>query len=394
MKFSLHPMSESLVRCVVVVSGQHSEVASAEMLLRTQAIAVDARILLPPALHAVHRASFGTRAAPYASLADIKGVVAAHDPQIVFLCSAYLFALDKTLSRREVSELLDFLRLRGCRIATTDPLVGLAGRLTLRDVDTRYLLPGEAAWKRALAAAAARIARSHKLVPVPRMDDVIHVYPGGAPDIDDGVQRASFFAPPAPHAHEAERTPPNWLFLLSEVDLHAQLVETDLRGFVENILGLLRFAVAEGVKPTLIAPAMIVELLAGAMSADMQLHQILPIVEFRRRILDAEYVFSWNAFSPSQLDRLASELPVFFFDRGFLSRAVKPFYDAAQACHFGGWEPRYLDQRQLFSPYVLAHLAKQQLPAVRALRERWSRSPSPDDLMRQLVGTAERSRTG
>ena len=64
---------------------------------------------------------------------------------------------------------------------------------------------------------------------------------------------------------------------------------------------------------------------------------------------------------------------------------ARPFYERARACHFGDWEPPYLDQRQIFSPYVLAHLAKLQKPAMRALRERWQSSPTPDELVDQLL---------
>ena len=350
--------------------------------------------MLPPKLFDVHKASFGDRATQYTSLDHIKSVIEAHEPRLVLLCSAYMFALDKVLSRREVTELLTFLRGRNCRIVTTDPLLGLARELTFKDVDSRYLLPGAAGWKRTLARAAVAIVGSRaKLVSGLQLDDVIHVYPACAPDIDDGVRRHSFFVDPqaasqstTAHAHR------RWLFVLAEIDLHTQLVEMDLRDFVENILGLLRFAVAEGARPTLIAPAMLVDLLAGAVTAEMELHRQLPITEFRQRVLGAEYVFYWNAFSPSQLERLANEQPTFVFDRGYLSRAVKPFYDAAKTCYFDGWEPKYLDQRQLFSAYVLAHLAKQQRPALRALRERWQASPTPDELIRHLLETAEPSR--
>ena len=390
------------VRSVVVVTGEHSELALAQALLRPPTVAGEPMMLLPPHLHDVHAESFPGRAVRYTSLADIRSAVDAHDPQIVFLCSAYLFSLDKVLTPRQVAELLDFLRARHCTIATSDPLLGLARQLTLRDMDTRYLLPGERGWKRALAAAACRVLGSRKLLPVPPMDGVVHLYPTCAPDIGDGVPRLSYFTAPAVHGANTEAqehgthpsTPPRWLFALAEIDVHTQLVQMHLRDFVENILGMLRFAVAEGARPTLIAPSMIVDLLAGVATPEMELRRHLPVTEFRRRSLDAEFVFYWNAFSPSLLERLANELPIFVFDRGYLSRALKPYYEAAKACHFGGWEPKYLDQRQLFSPYVLAHLAKQQRPALRQLRQRWQASPSPDAVIRQLLGMADRSRAG
>jgi hypothetical protein len=85
---------------------------------------------------------------------------------------------------------------------------------------------------------------------------------------------------------------------------------------------------------------------------------------------------------------VAHGLPVFLFDRGHFARTITPFYDVARTWYFNGWEPPSVDQGQLFSPYVLAHLAKAQKAATQAIRQRWQSSPTPDALVNQLLGTA------
>ncbi|HMC54306.1 MAG TPA: hypothetical protein VKH19_03975 [Gemmatimonadaceae bacterium] len=397
LKISLHPMLTGQMRSLFLISAEHGELALAEMFVRASTVMGEWRILLPPKLFGIHKDAFGGRAAQYTSLGDVTRAIEEVDPQIVVLCSAYLLSLDNLLAPREVRELLALLRARGCAIATTDPFLGLASVLTPKDVDIRYLLPGLPSWKRALAGLARAVVGARtKLIKVPPMDDLAHIYPTGIPERPDGIWRLSFAPPSAPSSVDASATgtPPQWLFVLAEIDMHTQLVEMELRDFVENLLGMLRFAVAQGARPVLIAPRLIVDRLAGATTSEMELHEHLPLTEFRTRAMDAEYVFYWNAFSLSQLERLSSERPVFVFDRGYLSRAVAPYHEVATTCHFGGWEPKYLDQRQLFSPYVLAHLAKQQRSAVHTIAERWRQSPTSDEMLRQLLATADRSRSG
>jgi hypothetical protein len=391
-------------RTLIVTSRSHGELAHAMSFLRGQHIGERARMLIPEPLYSIHKDALPVAASPYATAEDILGVLDAYQPDLVCLFSAYLFSLENLFSTRSLDTVLRRLRDRGCRVMTSDPFLGLATEVTSGQIDTGMLVPGEPEWRRRLIALLMRVRGSRaKAFSVSKLEDVIHLYPTSIPNRNDGIIRVSFFNPTIvrssaePVVDDARRHPrdarPRWLFVLSDSDLHVQTVRVGLSEFLENLLGMLRHAVASERQGTLIAPASIIERLGAGALQGVELLPWRPLDEFEARVVEAEYVFYWNAFSFSQMARLANELPVFLFDRGHFARTVAPYYELARTCHLGGWEPSYLDQRQLFSPYVLAHLAKAQKPVMRGLRERWQLSPSPDALVDQLLSSRPRAET-
>ena len=88
-------------------------------------------------------------------------------------------------------------------------------------------------------------------------------------------------------------------------------------------------------------------------------------------LLFAEYAFYWNVASSSSLFRLVNGLPVFFFDRGHVSRWFRSFFDRTVQFLYHGHTPTILDQRDPLIPSRLQSLAQ-------AYRE------SADDIVRQL----------
>jgi hypothetical protein len=373
------------LRSLIITSSSTDELGHASTFLRGQQFSRQARVLLPPDLYAAQHTTLPFPASPYAGPADILAAIETHQPDVVCFFSAYLLSLDGCLSTKDVDTVIRALRARDCSIITSDPFLGLASELTSREFDTRMLIPGGRPWKRRLLALLVRLRGSKaRIIRLPELSGVVHVYPTSAPERNDGIARMTFFNP-VPSTSLPPDHPPRWLFLLSSTDLHVQQTLVGLREFLEGLLGALRQSVAAGRPGTLIAPAAIAERLAGVVPPGVELLQSCPVADMERRVLEAEYVFSWDPFSFSQLSRIASELPVFFLDRGHLSHAFTTFYEVARSCHLGGWEPTYVDQRQLFSPYVLAHLAKMQKPALRVLREQWERSPTANTLANQIV---------
>ena len=387
----------SQCRSLIIVSRDYGELALAVSWLRGQQLARGTLMLLPEPLYRENQGTLPVPALPYATLDDVLSAVNVHRPDLACLFSGYLLILDQVLSRASLNTLLRRLNETGCRVITSDPFLGLASRVTRDQLNGPMLIPGESALKRWMVRGLLRLqGRRARVVAVPSLERVTHVYPTAIPASDDGIPRASFFNPTIiqPATSSAGATEPGasapparpeWLFVLSRADLHAQRTMLGLRQFTEVMLGILRHALEAERYATLVAPPLIIEKLAGVLPDTIKLRAGCSVPEFERRMLEAEYVFSWNPFSFSQMRRMVNERPMFFFDRGHAARAIKPYYEVARACHFGGWEPRYMDQRQMFSPYVLAHLASEQKPALRALRERWLASPSPDQLIDQLL---------
>jgi hypothetical protein len=375
------------VTSLIVVSKDLGELAFARWLLRGQQFAARTLVALPEDLFATHRAAVPTAAMPYGSREDVLELARSHQPDLVFLFSASLLALEGPLFRQGVRRLLEDLERQGCRVITSDPFAGLGPSLTVGDLDTRMIAPGQPRLRRWLLRAVLRLQkRSARAMWVPGLERAIHLYPTSIPEANDGVERLSVFNPATlrPAGGPVTESTPRWLFVMSPRDLHVQLASNGVRGLTEWLLGMMRHTIESDALPTLVAPEPVIRRLESAVPPGTELLSDCPMPAFEERVLGAEYVFYWNAFSFSQMARLVNEKPVFYLDRGLSAHVIKPFYQRARATHFGGWEPTYVDQRQLFSRYVLAHLAKAQQPVFRALRERWQASPTPDEVVARL----------
>jgi hypothetical protein len=384
-------------RTVIVVTREHGELALAASFLRGQRLADQAVMLLPDNLFALHRESLPVPAYPYRSAQDVLEAARDQRANLVCLFSAYLLSVGKLMTPDSLASLIERLHERGCQVLTSDPLLGLAPHLTVAQVDLRMLAPVDKPWRRWLLRLKNRLrGRNARILPLPVLSQLPHVYPTAVPRTDDGVTRLSFFNPlttrgtplagAVPETSQARNQPSRWLFVVSTNDFHAQCTLIGLRDFVEVLLGMLRHTVSSGREATLIAPPPIVSLLSNVLSGPVEVVPFCGLAEFEQRVLTAEHVFSWNPFCYSQFTRLANDLSWFQFDRGFFARVARPYYDIARATHLGGNEPTYLDQRQLFNPYVLTHMAKSQRTVSRQIREGWQISPTPD----QLVGRLQR----
>ncbi|MBI4342469.1 MAG: hypothetical protein HY599_03770 [Candidatus Omnitrophica bacterium] len=373
-------------------------------LLRGQRFAGRASMLLPERLFSVNQNALPVPASCYATLDDIVRAVDACQPDLVFLLSGYLFSNERLLSREALKRLLRQLRDRGCCVATSDPFVGLAPRLTLAELDIRIPLSAGPAVHRWLAALMSRLRPRSKVMRIPCLEDVVHLYPTPIPVSEDPVPRRSFFNPTVIRAacgtralgarrghSDGPESRPRWLFVISQVDLRFQVVLRGQEKFIEFVRDLLRRAAEAERHTTLVAPPWLADRLMNALPDSVELLPFCPLAEFEQRLLDAEYAFYWNAFSFSHVARVANELPIFLFDRGHLARTIKPYYEVARSWLYGGWEPTYLDPTQVVSREVLADLARAQKPALRALRERWQALPTPDELVDQLVAEASGS---
>jgi hypothetical protein len=357
--------------------------------------------MLPPNHYETNKDTLPATTVPLGSVDDIVRAVDVHQPAVVFLFSGYLLSQDGILSRESLDSLLQLLRQRGCRIVTSDPFLGLASRLTVSQINIRMTGADIRGWYGFLLRLGLRLLPAGTNMTVPSLEDAVHLYPTAAPDTADGVTRRAFFNPHICRPAEPLRTAvaagaelptnaaaPTWLFILSSTDLHLQRRILGTRGVIRQLAGLLWYTHEAGRRVTLIAPRSITQELAARLpDSAAELLSGCPFAEFEARVLAAEYVFYWNAFSFSQLARLANEQPVFLFDRGHLARTIKPFYEVARACHFGGWEPTYLDPAQVLRARDLEHLAAMQKPALRALRERWQSLPTPDDLISEFAAT-------
>lgn len=398
-------------RAVLVVSKDYGELGMAVSLLRGQELARGALMLLPEQLYRANAGTPEVSAAPYAGLPDILDAVADHDPDIVFLLSGYLMAWDRLVSPAELGTLVHHLTDRGAQVVTSDPYLGLAGHITLSQVDTRMLAAGRgglqrfgSGWRDPWWASASRVvsglllrlrSQSRPLLDVAGLASAIHLYPTSAPErgAPSGARCETYYnpalvratTPPAGGDRTGKGTGRTWLFVVSTTDFNCQRALAGLGGFLGRLARILQSALDAERQVTLIAPPPLVDLLSSFFAARAELLPFCPFADYERRLLEAEYVFVWNAFSFSILERFVNQLPVFFFDRGHLARTLGPFYASALRCHYGGVTPAYLDQTTRLDPAVLARLADQQRRDLSPVRERWRTSATPDALVSRLL---------
>jgi hypothetical protein len=394
-------------RLLFIVSKDYGELCWALSFLQGQDFASQTTLMLPQQMYEGNAGSLAVEASPYSTLNDVLAGVEAHKPDIVFLLSGYLLSNDKLMSRASLEQLVTELR-DGIRVvATSDPFAGLTSRLKASDIDTNMALLGQNVIKRVLYRMVLRFRTIENFMRIPSLENLTHLYATSTPPADDKdtVSRLSFFNPNILNSTvsnisryglksqaDVQDTPhKRWLFVLSTTDLGCQNATLGEAEFARSVVRMIAQALDAGKKPTLLAPASIIEILAGEFPASTGVELLLfcPYTEFVPRLLDAEYVFYWNVFSCSLLLRMANELPLFFFDRGHLSRTIKPFYDLALRTHFGEWTPTFLDQGDPLEPNSLAKLAADQQSALRAVRQYWQASPTPqaviDDLLNNRV---------
>jgi len=376
-------------RSLFVLSNEHGQLGFALTLLRGQRFADGALVLLPDALMKENRGTLPVRADSYRSISEVRVHADEHRPEVVFFLSGHGVTGDASLDQRALQRLVSALHAGGCRVVTSDPLLGLGRALTLADVDPRMGTIKHAAGKRWLLRVLLRLqGRNTRAARLPAFEDSTHIYPMAVASGESTVAIASVFNRSIVRESVKKRDRATWLFLLTPDEAACQIALIGERELLRNLVGLARYTTEVGRTATVIAPAPIVERLASLAPGAGTYLPPCSAVEFEQRLLESEYTFYWGAFAFSQLVRLANGLPFFLFDRGWFARTMAPFYSRAVSWYFGGREPSYVDQRQLYSPYVLAHLAEQQQAAHQALLNRWQRLPTPDELVERLVYSA------
>jgi hypothetical protein len=225
------------------------------------------------------------------------------------------------------------------------------------------------------------------------------LYPAPIPQgmDDDRFPRVSFFNPKlldreeandgwtGTVADEADRSKRRWLFVLGSLDLECQRSLLGSRSFPELFLEKLHQTAEAGRIPVVIAPQelALMELLPPNSQVEVLTH--CPFTEFMSNLMRAEYAFYWNAFSCSMLPRLINRLPTFFFDRGHLTRTVKPFYPLGMRYYFDGLERPFLDVREALTVTELSGLAATQKEEMERVLGRLRSLPTPKELIERLV---------
>ena len=387
-------VSAQNARLVFVIDNDYGELTMAMFFLHRQAIAGRTTLLLPPRLFATNGAGLGVRTLEYKNYAEAVAHLTAEDPHVVILFSGYLLAIHELMSVTSLHMLIEWLRARGCAVATYDPFWGLMA--------TPHLAFSPHFWKgrrfevvrflKFLATLPLRPGQKLRFDPNPVavfsktskvLRDVVHLNP--APLVAEGVPITSCFNPqligvPPPDAY--------WLFVLSELDYRVQKAKAGLGdGFARKTAATLSQALA-GKRCVVVAPHDAVEEIKSVMRDAGQVEWVTfcPFHQFVSLLVGAEYAFYWNVMTSSSLIRWVNALPVFSFDRGHVSRDMTPVYDAMVEWFFQGWHPITLNQDDQLTVEALRPHAEEAIRVSRRIRERLQQAPTPEELVDQLLG--------
>jgi hypothetical protein len=377
-------------KLLFLLSSDYGELSNALHFVRGTDL--DATLLLPVRLFDANRDMLQARARPYATLAEAVEALDREQPDVVFLFSAYLYAVNGILALDAVEALLTELERRRVRVVTSDPFLGLLradgaslfserhpqhqwledhfGRLAarVRDLTHLYQVPPDG------------LAGEHKVSVFNP-----HILSDAA-DIQQRRARLAAVLGIDPHR-------PRWLFLLASEDYGAQVARLGRERFEALLLDRLEDAARAGRQAVLIAPQPCVASLAGSGRALSGLISISFCGHdlFTDVLLEAEYAFYWNLFSNSLLARLANRLPVVFFDLGHLAHAMPALLDLGLKIYFAGATPALQDQQQELMLDAVAALAARQDRALEPAIENLRRSPTPRELLDHLTEAQRRA---
>lgn len=375
-------------KCLFVVCNDYGELSLAmEVLGGQQRLIERSTILVPPVVKTSSCEGLPVRVAEYGQLADVIEAVEREAPDAVILLSGYLLSLHGNLSIDELPSLIEQLRSRGIAIVTSDPFFGLAGADVARAF--RIVIPN-ASWLRRLAAAKETSALiRHLTAAASALADVPHLYPVRPEAAGTGAARISFYndhlvSPSAGRRHDRS----SWLFVLGAADYELQSTQYGEAEFLRLLRARLDDGARAGRHVTFIGPGACVHKLDAAGSTAAELMTFCAYQAFAQRIVEAEYVFYWNALSHSNILRLVNRLPSFTFDVGHMVRHVSTLYARVGEWGLHGWEPTVLDVHETLDGGHLGLMAARAAIGLGRFHERMAQSPPPAVMLEQAIRSA------
>ena len=335
---------------LIVLSGDFGELGMARCFVTGQPFAERVRMVAPASL----RPGFSPgerKVSFYSNELELMDVIRTVAADVVMLFSGYLLAANGPLSIGAIQRLVRSVQAESA-VVTSDPLIGLAGKLRSSMLDFgRSGIHRSSVWDHVVAPARSHLTARHFRRVHDALRGIAHLYPGPMGVDVGGASRLSFFnramlsgGPSSDVRDLMAGAAPVWLFLLSEIDLR---IQENLYGseFYRCVHDRMADAQRQGRQPILIAPRRLLNAVSAVSDDSPRARMLtsLPYTEFVATLLGAESVFYWNVFSFSTLLRIVAGKAVFFFDRGHLSRLIRPYYDLAADCYLAGYRPTILN---------------------------------------------------
>ena len=370
-------------RVLLVVSDDHGELSNAVWLLLGRRF--EAELLLTPRLLALNPDVLPAPAHSYTSVQEVIDATQRLRPDAVFLLSGYLYAANGIFAIDGMHELTQALRALNTRIVTSDPFLGLLSNVTsaiaTSDSNQQQLL-------QKLSAAGSALKHEWHLYPV-------------MPESPPPERRVAFFNPRmlVPESDRAalrnglaihmplDLHRLRWLYVLASEDYALQTALHGRAAFHGLLVQRLEDAHRHGRQPVLIAPQACADAvrrasngIPGALLLSFCSHGM-----FLGLLLEAEYAFYWNVFANSVPSRLVNRLPVFFFDRGHMARAIPALLELGLQSYYPGVQFPLLDIGQVIDPEALVPYAQREIASLTTAVRHLRAGATPDDMLETVL---------
>ncbi len=329
----------------------------------------------------------------YDDLDDIERAVEEVAPDVVILFSGYLLTIGRRFSLFKAFALLRRLRRRGARIVTSDPFIGLVRNpWSLRF--GKMFAPRKGGGHDLVAAALAPLLAIRTYLIHLQLRRHPHVY--AAPVAHrfpvSGHRGYAFFNPASDPGRaavaeaEAPDAPPEWLFVLSEIDFRYQTNRLG-EAFAGHVAARLRDAARPGRRVAMIGPRQLIGDLRAPLAdlPGMELCENVAYGDYMARIVRAQRLFLWNYFSFSVLHRVLAGGPVHYFDEGHMVSVLPELEQAGIDTYYAGWRPPLLDVAERFDEARLDDLAQEARARFARIKERMAAGMSPAALLEAVT---------
>lgn len=398
-------MTYSNTPLVLVVCNDYGELAFAMYLLDHQPFAKNTTLMLPPRLHANNPDVLPGRTLAYHSIDDVRKTMDTLPPGILGLLSGYLLPIHRLCDPDELDSLLRSTESQGWRSFTSDPFLGLLDNVEPSEIVTLKSPRFSIIWS--IAAVIERKRLAHLLGEMHRiLQKTLHVYPCGESltETNQNPGRRLHIHNPAllEQTKDAASTPiaahgtERWLFVLGDQDYTVQEAKYGHTlwsngiswKFRKVLLDKLHETLKAGRVPILVAPALVIESVQrhSPVADSMQLLVHCDYPQFQTLLMDAEYVFYWNAVSFSCIQRTLADKPWFTFDDGHVLRGMNADYASRIFNWFyRGDAPPRLDINTTITCESLQQATQQYLKSARRVRQALLASSEPQALLSALA---------
>ncbi|MEM8722184.1 MAG: hypothetical protein AAGE84_23300 [Cyanobacteria bacterium P01_G01_bin.39] len=372
------------MKLLCIISNDFGELSDACYF--TKGYNFDVSLLLPPRLFAVNQGKLPSKAYLYKTVRDILDIVDRQQPELIFLFSGYLYAINKILSLEAVRDLLENLKQRHCQVATSDPFLGILA--DLNDATFGKDFPFQQPFLQHFSKVFTLLQKLPHLYTTPvASTQKVRQFAFFNPNIEIPPHELSTYAAQLARVLPVNLDQKRWLFILSSEDYVTQINLHGQAKFHASLKNKLEETVESGCQPIILTSKRCIEAVRNLKSqAEGAIYlSFCPYAIFTKILLEAEYLFLWNVFSNCLLSRLGNHKPVFFFHPGHLSQAIPSLHKLGMKYSYSEANLSYLD---LFQPLQSSELAEQvpvQEQAFVRSQRRFRESPTPDQVVRQLL---------